>query len=177
MKPRARPKEIQQRLPRFSMPSGMAQVHARLELVALGSVDPLVGRLWDVSHKGGCIALHGHRQIVVPAGSRLQVRDPMSHAAHLLEAELRWCTPLSHSTFVGMLFTGGPSPAETFLAAYMRSSWTEEIPVSRLSWPLTRLLIASPLTASFLVWGVGTTDWLAGSRAHMGSALRFDPDS
>ena len=126
---------MRQRLPRFSMPTGVAQVTAKLELVVARSVEPLMGRLWDVSHNGGCLVLHGHRQIVVPVGSRLQIRDPTSHAVHHLEAELRWCAPLSHTTFVGMLFTGGPAPAETFLAAYMRSSWTEEVPVSSFSWP------------------------------------------
>jgi len=130
-----RPGETKTRLPRFSLPSGMAQVTVQLELVQAQRVVPMVGRLWDISHSGGCIALPGFCQIVVPAGSRLTLRDPMSHAVHRLEAELRWCTALSHSTFVGLLFTGGPSPAETFLASYMRTSWTDAIPASRVSWP------------------------------------------
>lgn len=125
------PRDSKTRLPRFSLPSGMAQVTVQLELITNRSVEPLVGRLWDISHHGGCIALPGNRQIVVPAGSHLQLRDPMSHAVHRLEAELRWCTALSHSTFVGILFTGGLSPAETFLATYMRTSWTDAVPSSR----------------------------------------------
>ena len=129
-----RPRDTQSRLPRFSLPSGMAQVTVQLEVVTARGVDPFVGRLWDISHTGGCIALPGNRQIVVPAGSRLQMRDPMSQALYRLEAELRWCTALSHSTFVGMLFTGGLSPAETFLATYMRTSWTDAVPGSRSNW-------------------------------------------
>ncbi len=130
-----RPTENPTRLPRFSLPSGMAQVTVQLELVSAHSVEPIVGRLWDISHSGGCIALPGLRRIVVPAGSRLQLRDPMSQAVLRLEAELRWCTPLSHSTFVGMLFTGGLAPAQTFLASYMRTTWTDAIPASRINWP------------------------------------------
>ena len=62
----------------------MAQVTVQLEVVTARGVDPFVGRLWDISHTGGCIALPGNRKIVVPAGSRLQMRDPMSQALYRL---------------------------------------------------------------------------------------------
>ena len=127
--------ESKSRRPRYSLPSGMAQITVQLELVTDRSVGLLVGHLWDISHSGGCIALPGLQRIVVPAGSRLQLRDPLTQDLHRLEAELRWCTALSHSTFVGVLFTGGPSPADTFLAAYMRTSWTDAVPSSRVNWP------------------------------------------
>lgn len=127
--------ESRSRRPRYSLPSGMAQITVQLELVTDRSGGVIVGHLWDISHSGGCIALPGLRQIAVPAGSRLQLRDPLTQAVHRLEAKLRWCTALSHSTFVGVLFTEGPSPAETFLSAYMRTSWTDAVPSSRLNWP------------------------------------------
>lgn len=127
--------ESRSRRPRYSLPSGMAQITVQLELVTDRAAGLIVGHLWDISHSGACIALPGLRQIAVPAGSRLQLRDPLTHAVHRLEAELRWCTALSHSTFVGVLFTGGPCPAETFLSAYMRTSWTDAVPSSRLNGP------------------------------------------
>jgi len=123
------------RLPRFSLPSGVAQIAVRLELISPRRAEPLPGQLWDISNSGGCVVLPGLRQIVVPAGSRLQLRDPMSHAVHWLEADLRWCSALSQSTFVGLRFTGGPAPSEIFLAAYMRTSWIDAVPCSRVQWP------------------------------------------
>jgi len=131
------PRSAVDRLPRFSMPSGLAQVCVQLELVALQNVEPMVGQLWDISQRGGCIVLPGLCRIAVPAESRLKLRDPMGHGLHELEADLRWCTPLSHSTFVGLQFTGGPAPSDTFLATYMQMSWTDAVPVSRLIWPGT----------------------------------------
>ena len=110
----------------------MSQVMARLELLELAGGQPLVGRLWDVSAKGGCLAVPGARQLRLPARGSLQVHDPTSHERHLLEVELRWITPLSHTTFIGVLFVGGRSPAQTFLASYMRQSWTDKVPRSRL---------------------------------------------
>ncbi len=114
------------------MPSAMAQVTARLELIQVEAGPPMVGRLWDISSKGGCIAVPGARQLRLPAGGRLHVHDPMSHERHLLEVELRWSTALSHTTFIGVLFVGGPRPSQTFLASYMRYSWTDTVPRSRL---------------------------------------------
>jgi len=128
-----RPKETQARLARFSLPSGMAQVTVQLSLVTSESVEPLVGHLWDISETGGCIALPRFSRIAAGTGAWLQMRAPMTYLASRLEAEVRWCTALNHSTFVGVLFTGGPAPAETFLASYMRSSWTDSIPRSRWS--------------------------------------------
>jgi len=117
---------------RYALPSAMAQVTARLELIQVVVGPPMVGRLWDISAKGGCIAIPGPRQLPLPAGGRLYVHDPMSHDRHLLEVEVRWSTPLSHTTFIGVLFVGGPRPAQTFLASYMSRSWTDAVPRSRL---------------------------------------------
>ena len=117
---------------RYALPSAMSQVMARLELLELAGGQPLVGRLWDISAKGGCLAVPGARQLRLPARGSLQVHDPTSHERHLLEVELRWITPLSHTTFIGVLFVGGRSPAQTFLASYMRQSWTDKVPRSRL---------------------------------------------
>lgn len=116
---------------RFCMPSGMAQVHVRLVLMPATGADAIVGRLWDISHKGGCLAIPGFQRIVVPCGARLELRDPLNHQVHHLEASLRWSAALSHSTFVGMLFLGGTPPQHTFLADYMRGSWTDGVPASR----------------------------------------------
>jgi hypothetical protein len=110
----------------------MAQVVARLELIQVLTGPPMVGRLWDVSTKGGCIALPGARQVRLPARGQLYLHDPMSHERHLLEVDLRWSTALSHTTFIGVLFVGGPRPAQTFLAGYMVQTWTEAVPCSRL---------------------------------------------
>jgi hypothetical protein len=108
----------------------MAQVTARLELVQVVAGPPMVGRLWNISAQGGCIAIPGARQLQVPARGQLHVHDPMTHELHLLEVELRWTTALSHTTFIGVLFVAGPHPKQTFLASYMSRSWTDAVPRS-----------------------------------------------
>ena len=109
----------------------MAQVTARLELIQAVAGPPMVGRLWDISTKGGCIAVPGARQVPLPSLGQLHVHDPMSHERHLLEVELRWSTALTHTTFIGVLFVGGPRPSQIFLASYMARSWTDAVPRSR----------------------------------------------
>ena len=129
----SQPNDRTSRLLRYALPSGMAQVTVQLEMQQAGLNAPLTGRLWDISPTGGCIALQGARQIQVPTETRLAMRDPVRQDLHHFEAQLRWCTALSHATFVGILFTAGPDPADTFLASYMRRSWTDAIPSSRLT--------------------------------------------
>jgi hypothetical protein len=48
------------------MPSGLAQVCVQLELVALQNVEPMVGQLWDISQRGGCIVLPGLHRLAGP---------------------------------------------------------------------------------------------------------------
>jgi len=110
----------------------MAQVLARLQLIQVVEEPAMVGRLWDVSTNGGCIAVPGAHRVQLPARGQLYLHDPMSHERHLLEVDLRWSTALSHTTFIGVLFVGGPRPAQTFLAGYMGQTWTESVPRSRL---------------------------------------------
>lgn len=116
---------------RFALPSGMAHVGIQLEVVAGAAASPLVGRLWDISPRGACIALLGSRALAVPAAGVLQLRDPMTHERHRLDVTMRWSTPLSHTTFVGVLFSSGLLPRDSFLMEYMRRSWTDAVPRSR----------------------------------------------
>lgn len=110
----------------------MAQVTARLELEERAAGPPMVGRLWDISAKGGCIAIPGGRQMQLPARGQLHIHDPMSHERHLLAVELRWSVALSHTTFIGVMFIGGPKPSQTFLASYMSRSWPDAVPRTRI---------------------------------------------
>jgi len=110
----------------------MAQVLARLELVQIVEGPPMVGRLWDISAQGACLAIPGARQVRLPAGGQLHLHDPHTHERHLLEVTLRWSTALPHTTFIGVLFVGGPRPAQTFLASYMKNSWTDKVPRTSL---------------------------------------------
>lgn len=128
----ARSPETLREATRFSMPSGMAQVLVRLVLMPASGGEAIVGRLWDISHKGGCLAIPGFQRIVVPCDARLELRDPLNHQLDRLEASLRWTAALSHTTFVGLLFVGGTSPQQSFLADYMRRSWTDGVPASRV---------------------------------------------
>ena len=114
------------------MPSAMAQVLARLELSNVSPESSMVGRLWDISQKGGCIAVPGVRLVQIPTSGQLHIHDPMTHEQHLLRVDLRWRTALSHTTFIGLMFVGGVRPRQTFLASYMRASWTDAVPRSRI---------------------------------------------
>lgn len=127
-------RQTTERRPRFSMPTGMAQVTVRLPVITSGTLKLLIGHFWDISHHGCCVAFQGQHRIALPSGSRLQVRDPMSHVLHQLDVDLCWSTALSHSTFVGLRFNCALTPAETFLASYMQTSWTDLVPVSRMRW-------------------------------------------
>jgi hypothetical protein len=117
---------------RFALPSGMAHVGTQLELGAGAAASPLVGRLWDISPQGACIALLGSRVLVVPAAGVLLLMDPIEHGRHRLEVSVRWSTALSHTTFVGVLFSAGLLPRDSFLMQYMRRSWTDSVPRSRI---------------------------------------------
>lgn len=116
---------------RFALPSGMVHVGVQLELAAQAASSPLVGRLWDISPQGACIALLGSRALVVPAAGLLQLMDPIDHGRHRLEVSVRWSTALSHTTFVGVVFSAGLLPRDNFLMEYMRRSWTDSVPRSR----------------------------------------------
>ena len=127
----AGPSESPRNSLRFALPSGMAHVGIQLELVAGAAASPLVGRLWDISPRGACIALLGSRALAVPAAGVLQLRDPIDHGRHRLDVSVRWSTALSHTTFVGVLFSSGLLPRDSFLMEYMRRSWTDSVPRSR----------------------------------------------
>jgi hypothetical protein len=109
----------------------MAHVGIQLELVAGAAASPLVGRLWDISPRGACIALLGSRVLAVPAVGVLQLMDPIDHGRYRLDVSVRWSTALSHTTFVGVLFSSGLLPRDSFLMEYMRRSWTDSVPRSR----------------------------------------------
>ena len=118
---------------RYALPSAMAQVVIQLELRIPAPLGPLPGRLWDISPKGACIALRGGHLLAIPSSGRLRLLDPTGEESHHLDVDLRWATPLSHTTFVGVLITGGPDPREIFLADFMRRTWADEVPRSRFS--------------------------------------------
>jgi hypothetical protein len=105
----------------------------RLELRSGGQSEQMAGRLWDISALGACVAVPGFQRLVVPAPIRLLLLEPMTMDRHTLEAELRWTSALSHTTFLGMVFSAGPLPRNSFLSTYMRGSWTDSVPRSNFS--------------------------------------------
>jgi hypothetical protein len=76
---------------------------------------------------GACVAVPGNQRIPVPARVSLLLLEPMSHDRYHLDAELRWSTALSHTTFVGLCFIDGPLSRTSFLRTYMRRSWTDSV--------------------------------------------------
>lgn len=92
---------------------------------------PLIGRLWDISRHGACLALLGPKSMVLPAPGRLSLVDSAQAERHELEVTVRWSTPLSHTTFVGVQFSAGLLPQDSFLRQYMRLTWTDTVPRTR----------------------------------------------
>ena len=123
----------ERRSTRHPLPSGMAHVTVHLEIHTLKLAQPMVGRLWDVSAHGACVAIPGCHQLVLPAGGRLQIVEPLSQRRHLVQVDLRWGIPLSHTTFIGLLFDASLRPRETFLADFMRATWSDAVPRSRFN--------------------------------------------
>lgn len=101
---------------------------ARLELTTVMPKLTLAGRFWDVSDHGGCLSMQPGTVLTLPAVGVLHLAEPTGEQRHQWPVELRWISSLSHSTFVGLRFAGGPQPSQTFLRDYMQSSWTDAVP-------------------------------------------------
>ena len=113
---------------RFSLPFGASALKARIELSGVAGAEPVRAHLWDVSDAGGCLALQGGCALAAPGAALLSVCHPESRQWRQLRVELRWISNLSHGTFVGVRFAGGPLPQDFFLRDYMQRSWTDAVP-------------------------------------------------
>jgi hypothetical protein len=116
------------RPPRFSLPFGPSALKATIELHGVTDVDPLAAHLWDVSDAGCCLAIKGSSSLMASGAALLNIFNPSSRQWRKLPVELRWISSLSHGTFVGARFTGGPLPQDIFLRDYMQRSWTDAVP-------------------------------------------------
>jgi len=113
---------------RFSLPFGPSALKAKIELPGVAGSEPLGAHLWDVSDAGGCLALQAGCSLPAPGAALLSVCHPESRQWRQLRVELRWISNLSHGTFVGLRFAGGPLPQDFFLRDYMQCSWTDAVP-------------------------------------------------
>jgi hypothetical protein len=67
----------------------------------------------------------------LPAAGQLRLFDAAQGENHELEVNVLWSTPLSHTTFVGVQFSEGLLPQDSFLRQYMRLTWTDIVPRTR----------------------------------------------
>ena len=117
-----------QRPNRYSLPFGASSLTATLTLNTAGTPAEIRGQLWDVSDQGGCFSIEGSCSVPVPGTAVLQLREPHSREGRTLPVELRWVSTVGHATFVGLRFTAGSLPADSFLREYMQVSWTDAVP-------------------------------------------------
>lgn len=123
--------EIPRRHQRYLLPSSMGAVVGHFSLEAEeGSHE---GKMWDISPLGACLVLPN--ALAVEPGDRGELRmgDPHSPAELTLAVEVRWIEPAPQVTFMGLAFTGGSFPKDSFLEPYFEESWVDAMEERRLN--------------------------------------------